>query len=64
MCNMNDGMRTILQVTKCTDVPSQMFFAKGLSEFVSKCFKDVDAGEAAFGSKFTSEVHNLTVLLK
>ena len=31
---MNDGMCTILQVTKCTDVRRQMLFAKGLSEFV------------------------------
>ena len=29
MRNMNDGMRTILQVTNCTDVLRQMFFAKG-----------------------------------
>ena len=27
-------------------------------------FKDVDTGEAAFTSKFTSEVRNLTILLK
>ena len=35
MCNMNDGMRTIVQVTKCTDVLRQMFFAKGKKV----CFK-------------------------
>ena len=33
---MNDGMRTILQVTKCKGVPRQMLLAKGLSEFVLK----------------------------
>ena len=41
MCNMNDGMRSILQVTKSTDVPRQMLFVKGSSESVSKCL-DVD----------------------
>ena len=29
---MSDGIRTILQVTKCTGVPRQILFAKGLSE--------------------------------
>lgn len=33
---MNDGMPMILQVTKCTGVPRQMLFAKGLSEFALK----------------------------
>ena len=37
----------ILQVTK---------FAKGLSEFVSKCFEDVDTGGGDFVYKLTSEV--------
>ena len=31
VCAVNDGMRTILQMTKCTGVPRQMLFAKGLS---------------------------------
>ena len=34
VCTMSDGMHTILQVTKCTGIPCQMLFAKGLSEFV------------------------------
>lgn len=29
MCNMNDDLRTILQVTKCTDVLRKMLFPKG-----------------------------------
>ena len=29
MRNMKDGMRSILQVPKCTDVLRQMFFVKG-----------------------------------
>ena len=31
VCAINDGRRTILQVTKCMSVPRQMLFAKGLS---------------------------------
>ena len=38
LCAKNDGMCTILQVTKCTGVPHQMLFTKGLSEFVLKSF--------------------------
>ena len=65
MCNMNDGMRSILQVTKSTDVPRQMLFAKGSSESVSKCLDvDVDTGKGVFRSKFTVKFHNLTILLK
>ena len=38
ICAMSDGMRTILQVTKCTGFPHQMSFAKDSSEFVLKRF--------------------------
>ena len=43
----------LLQVTKYTDIPCQMLFAKGLPEFV---FKDIDTGKAASRCKFTFEV--------
>ena len=31
ICAMSDGMRAILQVTKCTGVPHYMLFAKDFS---------------------------------
>ena len=39
VCAISDGMRKILQVTKCTGIPCQMLFAEGLSKFVSKRFE-------------------------
>ena len=39
-------------------------FCKRQESLFQNVFKDVDTGEAAFRSQFTSEVRNLTILLK
>ena len=39
-------------------------FCKRQETLFQNVFKDFDTGEAAFRSKFTSEVRNLTILLK
>ena len=39
-------------------------FCKRQESLFQNVFKDVDTGEATFRSKFTSEVRNLTILLK
>lgn len=57
---MSDG--TILQVTKCTGIPRQMLFAKDLSEFVLKAFKNIDTEKSTFSHRFTSKFHRLTIL--
>lgn len=51
---MSDG--TILQVTKCTGIPRQMLFAKDLSEFVLKAFKNIDTEKSTFSHRFTSKI--------
>ena len=61
---MNDGMRTILQVTNCTDVLRQMFFAKGKRVCFKMFLKMSILEKLILGANFTSEVRNLTILLK
>ena len=58
VCAMNDGMRTILQLTKCSGIPRQMLFAKGLSCRVcfKKGFKNIHSRKATFRHRFTSKI--------
>ena len=62
MCNMNDGMRTILQVSSARTSHVKCCLQKACQSLFQYVFKDVDTGEVTVRSKFTG--NNLTILLK
>ena len=64
MCNMNEGMRTILQVTKYTDVLRQILFAKGKKVCFKMFLKMSILEKLLLGANLQVEFHNLTILLK
>ena len=48
MCNMNDGMRTILQVPGARASHVKCCLQKACESLFQNVFKDVDTGEATF----------------
>ena len=57
-------MRTYLTTDQVHGRSTSNVCCKRQKSLFQNVFKDVDTGEAAFKSKFTSEVLNLTILLK
>ena len=63
VCTMGDGMRTILQVNKCSGVLRQILFGKGLSESKKSLdfgfFCDVNQNQAPVVQKLDSAIHQI-----